>query len=326
MSGVRVCGQADTLAAVDHDDLISLRALLRSEIGAGYGSYRRSLTPDYAKVWRDIVCGYAVLALTVALTATAHGLAAGLAAAALGAIAIGYCIAYLQLFIHEAAHGNLAADRKANDRIADWLIAWQVGTRIADYRRTHSEHHRCLGEDGDTETSYRTKLTPRFIAEMLFGVHAARIFLTRRSATKGGGRETGKPRAWRAPLTGAAIHLAFVASLLAIGAWPAALAWVIGVGSVYPFFATLRQLLEHRPASAEGAAGAVTRLFGDDILSRTFGGAGFNRHFLHHLEPQISYTRLAEFDAYLSHTVAGASLAARRTSYLRTFRTLLRDD
>ena len=53
-------------------------------------------------------------------------------------------------------------------------------------------------------------------------------------------------------------------------------------------FATLRQLLEHRPAPGQIAGAAVTRMFGTDLFSRTFGGAGFNRHLLHHIEPQVS--------------------------------------
>lgn len=327
LSHSSIAEQGDPLAAIDRDDLVSQRALLLSEIGVGYGRYRRSLTPRYAKVWRDIALAYAGLAAILALAASARTPAMGLVAAAFGAVGIGYAIAFLQLFIHEAAHGNLAADRKTNDRIADGLIAWQVGTTIADYRRTHSEHHRSLGEAGDTEVSYRTELTPRFILEMITGVHALRVFLGRgRSAGAEGGETKGRTaRAWRAPLVGAAIHIALIASLLAMGAWPAALAWVAGVGSIYPLLATLRQLLEHRPTRAEGRAGAVTRLFGDGIFASTFGGAGFNRHFLHHLEPQISYTRLAEYEAYLSTTLLGPSLAARRTSYARTFWTLLRD-
>jgi fatty acid desaturase len=319
--------QPDVLAAIDRDDLVSLRTLLITETGIDYSRYRRSLSADYRKVWLDIAAGYACLILIIAITASVRGVLPGIVAALLGAIGIGYTIAYLQLFIHEAAHGNLAPGRKANDRLANALIAWQVGTRIADYRRTHSEHHRSLGEDGDTEVSYRKNLTPRFILEMIVGVHAVRVFLSRKPAPDRTAKQSsgGKAKALQGPLIGAGIHLALIGSLLAAGAWPAALAWIAGAGSIYPLLATLRQILEHRPLRIEGEGGAVTRLFGDGILSKTFGGAGFNRHFLHHLEPQISYTRLADFEAYLSGTIIGPSLAARRSSYFRTFASLLRD-
>ena len=70
---------------------------------------------------------------------------------------------------------------------------------------------------------------------------------------------------------------------------------------------------------------AVTRLFGDGPLARVFGGAGFNRHLLHHLEPQISYTRLGDLEAFVMATSLAPRLDARRASYLGTFAELLRE-
>ena len=244
----------------------------------------------------------------------------GLIAAGLGAVGIGYAIAYLQLFIHEAAHYNLAATRRANDLIADWLICWQVGTSIAAYRRTHAEHHRHLGRVEDTEISYTRALTGRFLAEMATGIHALRVF-----AGRAGGGEGAPPRRLKPLLVGAAAHAVIVAALLALGAWPAALAWLGGIGIVFPLFATLRQLLEHRPVRGQTAHGAVTRLFGNDPLSRSFGGAGFNRHLLHHIEPQVSYTRYDSLEAYLMRTSIAPALDARRAGYARLFADLLRE-
>ena len=305
--------------ATDPENLPDLRARVRAETGGDYGRFCRSLAPDFGKVGRDIAAGYAALILILAFAASVPGLVPGLAAAALGAIGIGYAIAYLQLFIHEAAHYNLAPTRRANDRIADWLICWQIGTSIAAYRRVHAEHHRHLGHADDTEVSYTRALTGRFLAEMATGIHAMRVF-----AGRAGGKGTPAPRL--GPLVaGAAAHLAILAALLDLGAWPAALAWLGGVGIFFPLFATLRQLLEHRPLSGETGHGAVTRLFGSDIVSRSFGGAGFNRHLLHHIEPQVSYTRYDSLEAYLMRTSIGAALDARRTGYARTFAALLRE-
>ena len=308
-------------APADPEDLHGLRARISHETAGDYGRFRRSLKPHFGIVKRDIALGYVVLGLTLIVAGRAEGLGAGLFSAALGAIVIGYAVAYLQLFIHEAAHFNLAADRRRNDRLANWLICWQVGTSIDSYRRTHAEHHRSLGEDGDTEVSYRHPLSVRFMIEMATGIHALRVFATRK-AQKNGKRNGASARPL---LIGASIHFTLVALLVLAGAWPAALAWIMGMGSVYPLFATLRQLIEHRPLAGQTRAGAVTRLFGHDIFSRTFGGAGFNRHLLHHLEPQISYTRFKEFEDYLMQTSARDALDARRSSYTRTFADLIRD-
>lgn len=68
-----------------------------------------------------------------------------------------------------------------------------------------------------------------------------------------------------------------------LGLWGVLLAWLFGVACFYPFFAALRQLLEHRGETADAAVdyakqphGAVTRLFGDGPFSSTFGAAGVN--------------------------------------------------
>lgn len=65
--------------------------------------------------------------------------------------------------------------------------------------------------------------------------------------------------------------------------------------------------------------GAVNRLFGDGPLASTLGGAGFNRHLLHHWEPQISYTRLRELEVYLLRTDAAEGVRMRQSTYLETF-------
>lgn len=315
--------QRPILAPVtDPENLADLRARIRAESGVDYARFCRSLTPDYGKVKRDIAGGYVALVAILALVGLVPGLIPGLLAAAFGAIGIGYAIAYVQLFIHEAAHYNLAKDRAANDRLADRLICWQVGTSIAAYRRTHSEHHRHLGKAGDTEVSYTRALTPRFVIEMVTGIHALRVF----SGRTGGAKAERDPGGARKPLLiGATAHLLILTGLVLLGAWPAALAWVGGIGIFFPLFATLRQLLEHRPAAGESDHDAVTRLFGRDLFSRTFGGAGFNRHLLHHIEPQVSYTRYDALEAWLMNSSIAPALDARRASYGGTFAALIRE-
>lgn len=310
-------------AAFDPEDLTGLRARIMAETAGGYQRVRSSLVPNYRRVLRDIVLGYAGLAAVLALTGVVEGIVAGIAAAAAGAVAIGFLVAYIQLFIHEAAHFGIAADRATNDRIANRLICWQVGTDIASYRATHWEHHRSLGTADDTEISYTHRLSLRFLAEMVTGIHALRVFLDRRRVAA---PKQSDGKGVRPLVTGALAHLALLAALVALGAWPAALAWIGGMGIFFPLFATLRQLLEHRPVAGQGSGAAVNRLFRNGPLASTFGGAGFSRHMLHHMEPQLSYTRFAEFEAYLMTTSASAELDSRRTTYARAFADLIRSD
>jgi len=126
-----------------------------------------------------------------------------------------------------------------------------------------------------------------------------------------------------------AAHLAILAALFLTGGWAAALAWVAGVGVVFPFLGALRQLLEHRSLEARGPVdytqvdhGAYTRLFGTGMLARTFGAAGFNRHLLHHWEPSVSYTCFDALEDLFERVGMGPALDARRTTYGAAFRAL----
>lgn len=313
---------------IDADHWPSLLVRVNADTGGDYGRFRASLDARYGLVWRDIAIGYGALAVILGLVATAPGLAASLAAAMCGAVAVGFVIAYLQLFIHEAAHWNLASDRQTSDRLANLLIAWQVGTSVAAYRKVHFDHHRHLGQTDDGERSYVHRLSLRLLIELLTGAHALRIFLARSRARPSATRPSS-----RLPLLrGVVVHALLLAVLVTVGAWSAALAWLGGMTIFFPFFATLRPLLEHRPAACDSAVlsvgkrEAVTRLFADGPLARTFGGAGFSRHLLHHWEPQVSYTRLNDLEHYLLATSIGAIIEARRTTYFQAFRAILASD
>jgi fatty acid desaturase len=107
-------------------------------------------------------------------------------------------------------------------------------------------------------------------------------------------------------------------------------AWTIAVVIVFPFLAAIRQLLEHRSEQAKPEVdysvvshGAVNRMFGSGLVASTFGGAGFNRHMLHHWEPQISCTRLGDLERFLRETPAANIVEQGTTSYGSTFLRLL---
>lgn len=310
-----------------------LRSRLVTESGNDYLRHIRSLTPRYWRVWLELALGYLAIGLVLYLAGLGTSAPARIAGALLGAVAIGYGVAFLQLFLHEASHYNIAPNRKVNDLLCDALISWQVGTSVARYRPVHFAHHRHLGTRVDTENSYFRPLGPRLILETLGGVHAMRILLNRRRQV---GRlqenTSGRPQSESGPLVrGVLMHAAVAIAAYGLSGWPGLVAWLLGVGAVYPVFATLRQLLEHRSADADAGTdysqadhGALSRMFGSGPIASTFGGAGFNRHLLHHWEPQVSCTRLGDLERYLESTCAAPLMAARRTSYLRTMVSLWR--
>jgi fatty acid desaturase len=310
--------------------------------GVTLREFKAGLRPRYARVWLALLLGHAALAATLAgemFAQVALPVWAWPGAVVLGACVIGYTLAYIQLFFHEAAHYNLARDRRRNDLFADLfigsLIGGAFGQGVADYRIVHFDHHRYLGTTQDTERSYFKPLTGRFILEALTGIQALRVIAGYRRAERKGG-SGGAPSAGgrlfnRHLARSLVLHVGIIAGAVWCRQWTAAAAWVAGVALVYPFFGAVRQVLEHRSLSARADVdyavtdhGAVNRMFGDGLLASTLGGAGFNRHLLHHWEPQISCTRLRDLETYLLGTPAADALAAHRTSYLRTFAALLK--
>jgi len=131
-------------------------------------------------------------------------------------------------------------------------------------------------------------------------------------------------------LVGLVLHACVLGLAVLTRHWTFALAWLVGIGVVFPFFAAVRQVLEHRDFAARKDIdyrlvphGPTNRMFDGGPLASLLGGAGFSRHLLHHWEPQVSYTQLAALEAYLLDTPAAPVIEAHRTTYIATFLRLL---
>ena len=311
---------------------VSLKGMLVSSDGVPYRDFRRGLTPRYGRVWRDIGLGYLVLfGIPVGLLVWNPELPLAILAALAGALVIGFVLAYINNFFHEAAHYNLHRDRAANDRLTNLTMGWLFGSSIATYRKIHFQHHRALGTTEDSENSYFDPLGTRYLVEGLFGLKVVRTLKRYRETerNRAPARKTDQGSArdrllWMAAC--AVANLGIAAALAALGSLAAAAAWLAGLLLFFPFFVSLRQVLEHRSEDADGDAdyrvvdhGAVNRLFGDSPLATTLGSAGFNRHALHHWEPNISYTRLKDIERYLLSTEIAPLVRDRRTTYSQTF-------
>lgn len=303
-----------------------LRPRIVNSAGVRYLDFIKTLTPRYGRLLVEIALGYAVLIAICALVVILPRVGAmpGFVAASLGAVFIGFWVAYLVLFIHEGAHFNLNADRGRSDFLCNLLIAWIIGTSVQRYRIVHFQHHRALGSVEDSEITYFFPLNLVFVAKTLLGMRVLEVLTSRRklrAKTKIAQDDSGKYVRFAGP----AVHVLILAATYIYGSIWLTFAWVAGVGAVFPFFGALRQLLEHRDERAdactnyfETAHGAHTRIFGTDIFSSIFGGAGFNRHLLHHWEPSISCTNLPEIETFLLDTDVAGLIEMRRSSYFRT--------
>lgn len=311
-----------------HQDIpISLKGRLVDERGVAYREFRKELRPRYWRVWLDIALGYATVAGVIAAIAGLDpGLPLAVPVVAIGALTGGYGLAYLNNFFHEAAHHNLHPDRRRNDLLANLSMGWLFGSSIGAYRTIHFQHHRALGTTEDSENSYFDPLRIRYLVAGLTGVKVLRTL--RRYREMGSDGEDRSRLGWSA--LAALASLALATGLWLAGAEAAGAAWLGALLLGFPFFVSLRQLLEHRSEDAdrhedyrEVDHGAVNRLFGDGPVASTIGGAGFNRHALHHWEPNLSYTRLPELERWLLRTEAASLVEQRQTTYARTFRRLL---
>jgi fatty acid desaturase len=329
-------GQAAPPDYVSNDIPISLKSTLVDDRGVPYREFRRGLAPRWWRVGFDLAVAYAVLAGTlVGLVIWSPALPIAIPATIAGALVIGYAVHFVNNFFHEAAHYNVIPGRARNDLVVNVLMGWMFASSIALYRRIHFQHHRALGTTMDPENSYFDALRMRYLAQGLLGVKLVRSLRENRGM-EARMREEGRAAegvdrsrlAWTA--LAAAVNLGLIALLVALGSVPAAIAWAAGMLMVFPFMASLRTLLEHRAEDADPEVdysridhGPVNRLFGSGPLASTMGSAGFNRHAIHHWEPQVSYTRLADIEAYLLRTEVAPLIRDRQTSYSETFLRLL---
>ena len=300
--------------------------------GISYTAFRQTLKPRYHKVAADILKGYIFLFLISALIIllTDRFPSFWWLFSLIGAVLIGYTIAYLALFIHEAGHFNLHPDKKINDRLATVFLCMPLGVSIKSYRKIHWQHHVHLGSPRDAEVSYFHALTKLFFVETLTGIHVMRAVL-RKDGNNVLTPAQKKESHWML-LAGMLYHLLILTVSFLTGNWPFAICWVLGNTIFFPFFFTIRQILEHRDELATASTnyykhphGKVSRLFVNTLVSSSFGSAGFTRHMIHHWDPQISYTRLRDIEDFLARSPRTESIIRHsKTSYRKVLKTLLR--
>lgn len=306
--------------------------------GLGYAEIKKQLTPRYAWLWTQIGLAYLFTAsIVVALVMLQPVLSTWwqyVIAVWLGALGIGFLVAFFALWFHEATHFHLHPNRMWNDRLANWLLGILLIHDVRTYRRVHFAHHKHLGECEDTERNYFDALGVRTLLESLTGIKVMRTLLIRSDVKKADvSKATNSPETYRewVSTTGKILHFAVICTSVYFGEYMLAAAWAVGVISMFPFFAALRQLMEHRRPDADPACdytqeahGAYTRIFKGRLFANTFGGAGFNRHLIHHWDPGISCTRFVEMECFLEQSQLGEFYRSRKTTYADALRLLLR--
>lgn len=307
-------------------EVIKRKGLMDSK-GISFAQFKKQLQPKFSLVWRDILLGYAVIVALSAMTFVFQDLIPqfGLLYIPFMALLLGYFLAYLNLFMHEAAHFNIHPDRDTNDRLANIFICVLSGQYIKNYRIVHWNHHKYLGSPNDSEHSYFDALNMRFILESLTGIKALKTIFGREANEVNQNQQFDNKKFYTYLFAGMLLNLLIISIPFFFGFWHFSLTWVLAMLVFFPFFGALRQLLEHRDELANAAVdyaktdhGKLSRMFRGP-LARSMGGAGFNRHLLHHWEPNVSYTRLKDLEEYLKDTQVGWIIEKNYSSYFRTF-------
>ena len=328
----------DTIAepALDEDEnkvFLRLSPFLRDAGGRSYEDFRATLRPNYFVAWANIAAGYASL---LAIIATVYLIEPPLGWDAsvrnlllfmgLG-VFIGYVFAFLFLWLHEASHFNLHPDKTANDLLANLVLGLLLIQDVRKYRRIHNQHHAWLGMTNDTERSYFNALDLAFFLKGLSGYLPIKTLLFRNTELH---RENDTFYIGLWSVLGVLFHATVAALLILTNQYLLVLAWAIGVIIIFPFLAALRQLLEHRSVTAKSAVdfsqtphGAYSRVFGAGPLASTFGGAGFNRHLIHHWDPSLPCNCFAEAEKFLKNSQLAVYYESRETTYFKTFKSLL---
>ncbi|MCW3117048.1 MAG: hypothetical protein JWM28_1130 [Chitinophagaceae bacterium] len=274
--------------------------------GIPYTEFRKKLTPDYKVTWFHILCGFLIIILILFAGDYLIQKYPGWRWPSLLIFSVlaGFWIAYLNLFVHEAGHFYLHPDKRINDILANILLCSWVGIDIKVYRKMHWQHHRHLGSSSDMETSYFHPLTTGFLFETLSGIHLFRLIIT-----KGNKKNLRKGLAVRAIimlLAGLTINSLLFFLCIYFHHWWMAIIWVLAMIIFFPFFATIRQVLEHRDELAQNnhffytvPQAKISRIFSGSVFSRIFGSAGFNKHMIHHWDPYLPFMSLRKVETFL---------------------------
>jgi fatty acid desaturase len=204
--------------------------------------------------------------------------------------------------LHEGSHGLLAVDRRLNDRVCNWGVAFWTINSVEEYRPTHRLHHRYLGQEQDPDRNFylvparRGALTLLLIKDLL-GVTAFRRATTRLS---GSSQESGAPASLLARpqlLIGKLVTQVVVLGqfLLLQGILRGLLFyvvfWLVPIVCMYPMILRLKTITEHFDPGLRDPTNVqwTARTSCAGWLQNHLIGAKMEYHFEHHVLPTIPY-------------------------------------
>jgi fatty acid desaturase len=213
----------------------------------------------------------------------------------------------LAVLMHEAGHKTLFKSARLNAVIGQWLCAYPVLGDVDAYGASHREHHRHAGTENDpdlpnyrsypvSKASFKRKIkrdltgqTGLVLIRMLFGGNGRNLMLRE-------GEKTNSER------KGLLVNLLMFTVMLALGAGPLYLLWVLAYVFIYPLIARIRQVAEH--GNVPGLYNTDPRLntrttYANPLERLLFCPNHVNYHLEHHLLASVPCHRLPELHRLL---------------------------
>jgi fatty acid desaturase len=204
-------------------------------------------------------------------------------------------------WMHEAAHWNVLAPRRWNDRVVQWLVCVLLFEEIADHRRNHFRHHAtdAFFSEGDPDTELIAVRTRR---DWRRGIWRDLFFITALSALRSRNAIPNPAHARarsRAVMFSCVLYVAVFALIAALtSVWYAVPIYLVSFATLYPLFNRLRVYSQHIAIDGTGSVAIGSRasrtIVGGPLERFFFASKVMQYHHEHHRSPALPFRQLAQ--------------------------------
>ena len=269
--------------------LLDLSAI-RSQWLACADQRRELLQTGRARPLRDIAVDWTVVLASVALVMAGGGWWIPLAL-----LLIGNRQRALGNILHDAGHRNLSRDARANDRVANTLVAPLLFASLSHYRALHFTHHLALGDARRDPDFLPVPSGPARHWSLRFA-GAALSWRTWRGSIGGHLVERTVPLATKGRIL--AWWVVLLISLDLVGGLDFVVAFVVlwfgARATVFHLITTFREMCDHVGLEPGGIFSFTRDVRTRDLWRWVIHPRNNGYHLTHHLCPAVPYYRLPD--------------------------------